>query len=508
TPVPPTVNGLNRSWPDFYGSAYGDSVFITDSYKAIEKKVIEEYNYEVIGGGGGYLLSLKYGLQTTDVLMVAYKTKNEQYYPDSTVFKGVKQPNLVIIKPGNCGPAFDQKDRYAWNYEFRNFYNIGSSNIVESSLKIAVKKLSSSGSDYQFRDSASKKLFTEIMSLTDSTGEVDFRNLRIAEGYYFFDLKYPVYFTRPFADPSLPDSNPAIYDSVNLEKVTPKYQIVVNYLTKEAVYNLEVPGQLIDGSVQVTIGGEAVPSNQYTVDYETGTVTFAEAYREKVIQAGTSLNISYQFMPWASFGTKTLAGLRGIYKFSEQAQLGGTWLYRSEQSLETKPRLGEEPKRMIVAGLDGFYKASPGFLTALANFLPGVETEAASNFEISAEAAANFPNPNTKGEVYLDDMDGTKLTDGLNLYRQGWVHSGLPDTSFHRTREQLAAKTFWYNPNTKVTQGQINTNLTDSTLFKDPVTTLKLHHQPDYAAGDSSWSGITQLLSRNGMDLSQSKLLN
>ncbi|MDP2806919.1 MAG: hypothetical protein Q8O74_02130, partial [bacterium] len=314
--------------------------------------------------------------------------------------------------------------------------------------------------------------------------------------------------TRPFDNVNLPVQNPAIYDSVNLEKVTPQYQIVVGYLTKEAVYTLDVPGQLIDGSVQVTIGGETVPSNQYTVDYETGTVTFAEAYREKVIQAGTSLNISYQYMPWASFGTKTLAGLRGIYKFSEQAQLGATWLYRSEQSLETKPRLGEEPTRMIVAGLDGFYKASPGFLTTLVNYLPGVETEAASSFEISGEAAANFPNPNTRGEVYLDDMDGAKLTDGLNLYRQGWVHSSIPDTSFHRTREHLAARTFWYNPTAKVTQGEINPAITDSTLRKDPVTTIKIHHQPDTVAGVNSWSGITQLLSKSGMDLSQSKLLN
>ena len=510
TPVPTTVNGLNRSWPDFYGSVYGDSVFITDSYKAIEKKVIEEYSYERIIGGG-YILNMEYGLQPTDVLMVAYKTKNEQYYPDSTIFKGVSQPNLAIIKPGNCRPPFDPIDRYAWNYEFRNFYNIGSSNIVESSLSIKVKKRTDGlEADYPERDSAGqKKLFTELMGLSDSNGVIYFQNLRLSKGYFYFNLMYPPYLTRPFDNDSLRVKNPAIYDSVNLEKVTPQYQIVVGYLTKEAVYSLEVPGQLIEGSVQVSIGGEVVPSNQYTVDYEAGTVTFAEAYREKVIQAGTSLNISYQFMPWASFGTKTLAGLRGIYKFNEQAQLGGTWLYRSEQSLETKPRLGEEPTRMIVAGLDGFYKASPGFLTALANHLPGVETEAASTFEISGEAAANFPNPNTRGEVYLDDMDGTKLTDGLNLYRQGWVNSSIPaDPLFPKTADQLARKTFWYNPTAKVTQGEINPAITDSTLRNDPVTTIKIHHQPDTAAGVNSWSGITQLLSKNGMDLSQSKLLN
>ncbi|MBI5806374.1 hypothetical protein HZA73_10050 [candidate division TA06 bacterium] len=501
------VFGLNRSWLDFNVM---DSVAFTRSYVAVEKKLIEEFKYERLGGGNGYLLTLAYGLQTTDALLVAYKTQNGQYYPDQTVFDTTSLPNVAVIKPENCRPADSlSRDGYAWNYEFRNFYNIGSNDIVESSLKIDVKKISSSGSDVQSRDSASGRLFTDLMSLTDSNGVIEFEKFgSISEGYFSFDLMPRPHWTRPFDDPVLPVRNPAIYDSSNLERVTPQYQIVISYLTKQAIYNLDVAGQLIEGSVQVSIGGENVPSSQYTVDYETGTVTFAEAYREKVIQAGTSLNISYQFMPWASFGTKTLAGMRGIYKLGEHAQLGGTWLYRSEQSLETKPRLGEEPKTMIVAGLDGYYKTSPGFLTALANYLPGVETEAASNFEVSGEAAANFPNPNTKGEVYLDDMDGTKLTDGLNLYRQGWVHSGLPDSSFHKTREQFAARAFWYNPTAKVTQGEINPAITDSTLRKDPVTTLKIYHQPDIAAGDSSWSGVTQLLSRNGMDLSQSKLLN
>ena len=505
------VYGINCSWLDF---STIDTTSDILGCKAIEKKVIEEYSYERIIGGRGYLLSLKYGLQANDVLLVSYKTKKGVSYPDSTLSGG--QAKLAIIKPSNCLPPNgvipNPLHGFAWNYELRNFYNIGSSNIVESSLNIKIKKRTTgSESDFLERDSVSKKRFTYLTELSDSNGVINFQNLRLSEGYFYFNLKYPPYLSRPFDHESLQVKNPAIYDSLNLEKVTPQYQIVVSYLTNEAVYALDVPGQLIEGSVQATISGETVPSNQYEVDYETGTVTFSEAYKEKIKQPGSQLNITYQFMPWASFGTKTLAGLRGIYKFNEQAQLGGTWLYRSEQSLETKPRLGEEPTRMIVAGLDGFYKANPGFLTNLVNYLPGIETEAPSNFEITGEAAANFPNPNTKGEVYLDDMDGTKLTDGLNLYRQGWVYSSLPaDTRFPKTAAQLSQKTFWYNPTAKVTQGEINPAITDETLKKDPVTTIKLHHQPDTISGPrlNSWTGITQLLSKNGIDLSQSKLLN
>jgi len=506
-----TVWGINRSLLDFAGY---DSIIDARSYLAAEKNVIEEFTIEMADSGKGYLLAFEYGLQSTDVLMVAYRTKGGRYYPDKTAFDTTYSglPHLAVIKPSLCQPPKDNIPDpihgLAWEYELRNFYNIGSSNILESSLKIQVKKRTfGREEDFLPSDSASGKLYTSLMGLTDSNGTIDQNYLRLSKGYFFFPQ------SEPFKDVILGVTNPAVYDSATLEKVTPQYQIAVSYLTKEAVFNLGVAGQLIEGSVQVNIGNETVPPNQYTVDYETGTVTFSEAYREKVLQAGTDLNINYQFLPWASFGTKTLAGLRGIYKFGEQAQLGGTWLYRSEQSLETKPRLGEEPTRMIVTGLDGSYKASPAFLTSLANYLPGVETEAASNFELTAEAAANFPNPNTKGEVYLDDMDGTKLTDGLNLYRQGWVHSSVPaDPRFRKTAAQLSQKVFWYNPTNKVTQGELNPSLTDSSLIKDPVTTLKIHLSGATnqlsPSGISAWAGLTQLISKSGVDLSQSKLLN
>ncbi|MDP2808227.1 MAG: hypothetical protein Q8O74_08865, partial [bacterium] len=180
-----TVNGLNRSLLDFNVSTIVDTI---GSYVAIEKKVIEEYSYERIIGGGSYLLSLEYGLQSTDVLMVAYRTKNERYYPDSTIFKGASQPNLTVIKPGNCRPPDTlSADGYAWNYEFRNFYNIGSSNIVESSLNIKVKKRTDGlEADFLERDSVSKKRFTYLMDLSDSNGVINFQNLRLSKGCFYF----------------------------------------------------------------------------------------------------------------------------------------------------------------------------------------------------------------------------------------------------------------------------------------------------------------------------------
>jgi hypothetical protein len=497
------VIALNRSWRDF---GMKDSVDTVGSYRMTDKKVQEEYSYEYVNNGdfsgnGAYFLLLKYGLQKDDMLGIAYRTARGYYYPDMSAFNS-DTDRVALLKPSNCQPptALGDGDGYAWEYELRNFYELRSANFAETSLRVTVKRVEgNTATDYKDTDSLGRGYIYLLGIDNDKNTVIDRGYYRMNDGLFYFPSCYP------FETDSLPVQNPAIYDSASLERVTAKYKIYISYLSNEAVYTLDVPGKLIEGSVKVTLNGEMVPAGQYQVDYDLNTVTFSEEYQQRIKQPGASLNFNYQFLPWASLGTKTLAGLRGVYKFSEKAQLGGTWLYRSEQSLETKPRLGEEPRRMIMAGLDGYYKSSPSFITSLADRLPLVETEAPSNFELSGEFAANFPNPNTRNEVFIDDMDGSKLTEGLTLYRQSWVRSSVP---YAKTGIQLAARTYWYNPTTRVLQKEINPNLTDETQRNEPVTTLKIHMVPDTTYGQSSWAGITQLLSKNGIDLSQSKLLN
>jgi hypothetical protein len=491
------LKAVNRSWVDFLGTSRVDTVGI---FNFLEKTPIEDYRFEKTSGP--YMLVMRYGLQNDDNLAVAYKTAKGFYYPDSSVFSAVQSDkHVALLKPSNCQPSGREPDGYAWNYEFRNFYDLRSTNIVESSLDIKIKRITgSSQNDYTYIDEKGKT-FAEVLGIKSSDGRLDAQYYRLADGYFYF------YEPRPFDFDSLTARNPAIYDSINLNNITAQYQIEISYLTNEAVYVLDVPGKLIEGSVTATIGGETVSPSQFVVDYEMNTVTFSEAYRQKIMQPGVEININYQFLPWASLGSKTLVGLRGLYKFNENTQLGGTWLYRSEQGLEDKPRLGEEPRRMIVAGLDGFYKASPAFMTKMVNGLPWLETEEPSNVELSGEFAANFPNPNTKGEVYVDDMEGTKLTESLNMSRQAWYHSSVP---VGKNAQLLAKKMFWYNPTNRVLQKEINPNLTDETQQNEPVTTLKFHLEPTISSSsnDKSWGGITQLLSKNGIDLSQSRLIN
>jgi hypothetical protein len=428
-------------------------------------------------------------------LGVAYKTVKGKYYPSKYDFDSTKL--LMLVKPANCQPP-DSINGYSWNYEKRNYYSLGTRGVDFSTLTMKIEYRI--GNEWVEYDSSKQKSFTEILEL-EKNGQLYDYYINQEEGYFFFPED------KPFINPDLPTVVNEIYDQKNLESYNPKYRFIITYKTSVAVYYLQAPGRLLEGTVKVTLNGATVPSNEYTVDYDLGTVTFSEKIRNDLQNSSANLNIDYQYLPSFALGSKTLAGMRGIYKFGENGQLGGTWMYRSEQSPDEKPRLGEEPRRIIVAGLDGSYQTGVDFLTTWVNAMPLVETDVPSTFKISGEFAGNFPNPNTKGQVYIDDMDGSKVSDELNLSRSTWVRTSVPPGKI----DSLLAETFyWYNPTTQVEMKEINPSITVETQEDAKITTLMFKYAAGHTGADTlgAWAGVTQLVSKTGLDLSQSKLLN
>lgn len=419
--------------------------------------------------------------------------------PDSVAI-GYDSLSVMLIKPLNCNPPGPAGENgYAWHYELRNFYDLGSRQITNLSLKLQKK---TGGNDYLEYDSTSRRSYLNLAGLDpDTNGTVDANYLRLGDDGYFFLPD-----TQPFNAAALPDPNPDLYRTPNPEQVQSKYRFVASYFSSDVSYRfLASTGRIIEGSVRASLNGVAIPASDYRVDYDIGEIEFInEDTKQRIKQQGAQLKIDYQYLPTFALGSKTLAGVRGVYKFSDKAVLGGTWLYRSEQTPEERPRLGEEPRRIIVAGLDGSVEANPEFLTRAADALPLVETEAASTVRVAGEFAANFPNPNTKGEVYVDDMDGTKQSDALAIDRRYWSHCGKPPS---KEDSLYAAQCYWYNPTDRPTQGQINPDMTDENAKDDPVSTLRLHVSPQ-GADASSWAGITTVISKSGMDFTERKLLN
>lgn len=495
---------INRSWKDFAGQ---------DTQK-IETHVMEEkrspdfftYNVPHISPRPNYLY-LRQGLGDDDVLGVAYKVRNRYTGvvswvpdPDSSITNpDTTVPHYVmLIKPSRCRPP-DPVNGYAWNYELRNFYDLGARQIANLSLKLQKR----AGTDFIENDSASQKTFLHLIGLdSDENGAVDIDWVKAGDDGYFFTPD-----SLPFNSSTLPDPNPALYNTVTYDPALSKYRFVAAYSSAEASYQfLQSTGRIIDGSVRVFLNDQPVPASHYRVDYDIGEIEFTnEETRQAIKQPNARLRIDYQYLPSFALGSKTLAGVRGVYKFSDKAVLGGTWLYRSEQTPEDKPRLGEEPRRIIVAGLDGSVEANPGFLTRAADALPLVETEVESSVRLAGEYAANFPNPNTKGQVYIDDMDGAKQSDGLVLDRLYWSHSSAP---WGKPDSLYAARCYWYKPDIVRTMGEINTAITDEHTRNETVSpTMRFHVEP-LNSDTGSWAGITTVVSQSGMDFTERKLLN
>lgn len=495
---------LDYSWRDFgYHPSRVDTLY-GGPIRIMPKEEVQDFILDSRTSGIFYT---KYSLDRSQILAVAAKIVNRgqvRYYPDSTAFYPdlYATPNLAVIKGSNPQPPND-RNGYSWLYEERRFYDLRKPQIIASSLKVRIYKETGSNVVLE-RDTVipGRPTFLHQLGLdADDNGEVDPEFLRLGDqGFFYFP------YAQPFAMSSLiSDTNAVIYNKVELEPSDSKYRLAITYLTATAIFNLRAPGRIIDGSVRVYLDGRLLSEGDYQIDYDNGLVTFSPAVSDQVNRPGAQLKIDYKYYPIFSLGSKTLAGIRGLYKFNESSHLGATWMYRSERSLETKPRLGEEPRRIIVAAMDGSFQARPEILTRLADALPGVETEAASNLSFSGEVAANFPNPNTQGRVYLDDMEGAKVSDEFSLLRSSWVRSSVP---VGKQADQLAARFYWYNPRLYVTMGELNPGLTDENEKSQRVTTLKMHLVPDSAAGVNSWAGITTVLSKTGLDFSERKLLN
>lgn len=94
------------------------------------------------------------------------------------------------------------------------------------------------------------------------------------------------------------------------------------------------------------------------------------------------------------------------------------------------------------------------------NHLPGINTDAESRFVLSGELAASFPNPNTSGKAYIDDMEGTESSLSLQTMRQSWHRSSAPGD--YSVFDNPPGTLQWYNFTNRWLMRQIITNCPDA----------------------------------------------
>ncbi len=288
------------------------------------------------------------------------------------------------------------------------------------------------------------------------------------------------------------------------------YQIEARYTTPTPTYTLN-RFNILEGSERVRLNGSLLNrGSDYDIDYEFGILTF------KTPEANlpdAQIEVDFEFVPLFGQSKESLAGISGTYNFDAQTKLSSSWLFFSKASPELRPRLGQEPSRILVGNLFGQWLKNPASFTNLVNAIPLVNSEEESEIQVQGEVAVSLPNPNTKNEIYIDDMEGVEDSRDLTISRGLWVPASEPigpvTPEADLNRVQVDPYPFnWYNPDNVVRRKEVFPELTGQQEGEDFLQVLEFAVRPEEGADDPGrWMGVMRNLSVTGEDFSQKKFL-
>ncbi len=389
-----------------------------------------------------------------------------------------EEDDLVPDANGHLGPYHS-----TWNMMMRNIYSLGTAGLDGGSLEVRIENVRTIIGTRDVQEET-KLSYLRIFGLDQENKE----GIRIPDGliddrkgilnFYYGYMMFPWY--EPFnlsrddiayylamevdennnPIPDEEDYNQA--DSVmahlelNNEIYTdyisnPKneYNIVVEATSGSRTFQLNT-FDIIEGTEVVTVDGERLSKGVgYDINYSSGVVTL-KGDMLLTMSPDAKVSIDYQHKPMIGGGKSSLIGFSANMDLSTNSKLNASFLYNSVGSPRYNPRLGDEPTMNMAADINGSFQLSPDWMTSVANLLPRVDTDANSSLSINGEIAMSIPNPNRKGEAYIDDMEGIEDSRQLGLIRRMWYEASPPVDPFNPGQflDPMSEETefYWYNP--------------------------------------------------------------
>ncbi|MFC1475510.1 cell surface protein SprA, partial [Candidatus Zixiibacteriota bacterium] len=419
--------------------------------------------------------------------------------------------SLKLIKSTgrNAGDAI-------WDYEWKNVYYLNTTNIDPAAFELDIYKgPPGSENDISNLNHQDGTPYLQIFGLDvyndngiwgkpdDKIDNADYL-LDLERGHLLFPNRRPfdpftagiykedtAFIVGNFPEGGLAERLPVIYQSSTVSELrdSSKYYIRIGtYGVRQAHYSLKTIN-ILEGSETVTLDGRKLTRGvDYDIDYEFGDITF---HSERALDPNAELTIDYEYAPFISGEKKTLFGMRASYDTGPNFKIGSSFLYKARKSTDRKPKLGQEKSKSMIGEVDFDYSVQPQWMTEMTNGLPLVETSAKSSLRISGEIARSMPDPNTEGQVILDDFEGVEYTTGLGRYRYFWTKSSPPDQTIWPNRtSETRCKLVWYNPfkdefkSDEVYDREYDDN---RTIPQHPGKVLVLEISPE---STESWAGI------------------
>ena len=369
----------------------------------------------------------------------------------------------------------------SWDYEMKYIYALPAANISPGSFEMKIfKDKKGAGEDEEFV--SGETTFLQYFGMAKHDGTIDDGN------YVDYDMGIVIFpFEKPFLELPDPDS---IYDVRITANIGRKYYIWMRYKGIQKRYSLGL--NILEGSERVVMDGKELTRGvHYDINYDFGELTFRTGV---ITDPNARISIDYQYLPFMQTASKNLLGARlnydrGVLKF------GSTFIYHSSSSFDKRPKLGNEPTQILLGEIDGRYSTTPALFTKLVDLIPLVETDAPSSFGVNFDVGLSAPNPNTKGEVYIDDMEGTRSSTSLGIGRTNWSYGSAPPDKNLNDFEPLR----WYNPREKIKRVEIFPYLPEYRQ-EETQTILRLEC-------GGGWGSLLSLISRDGADFEKSEFL-
>jgi hypothetical protein len=527
-------DALGKAYPGRYKQLFmedGDFALIRD-YAPGENQV------RYIG------IELATRLENTRRLVVRYRAKNSNgdefivgnykgYKPTNSAQTGFVGEVLCLMDSDSASTGVAETDP-TWNMMMRNVYSLGSSQIDPKSLRIRIEDTSNNSNKNIHPASGLSYLrifgLDRVINATGLPGRDDLVDNTLGvidydRGYLMFPYFEPFNPTHAvihtflndetdprevgFADSTL-SLDKKLYTTTdeNIKQNDHHYVIVVESSSGQRVFQLAAY-DIIEGSETVTVDGTRLARDaDYTIDYASGTVIL-----KANILPDSKVNIDYQHKPLVGGGKNSLLGFSANLNLSQNSRVNGTFLYSSMGSPKYLPRLGEEPARMMAADLNGSFVFHPKAMTAAANLLPRVDTNAQSTLNVGGEVAVSLPNPNVKGDANIDDMEGVEEASPVNLLRKGWYPAspaykivGEVDSLYGPERQSAFR---WYNAARTGKQEYLITSRRDLNpgLDERENSTVSSLFLSAISPGPGQWSGIMTGFPGGGLDLSNVQYL-
>ncbi len=379
----------------------------------------------------GYI-SLKTGLQTDQVLAVAYEfTYGGQTYQVGE-FAGDNTETSQALFVKSLKNTSNNPQQGNWDLMMKNVYYLAST-VEKSNFRLDIKYQSDTAGVYLIYIPEQRVKDVTLLKLL-GCDRLDNNNKAHPNGFFDFVSGYTVNNGRVF----LPSAEPfgdylrkqlmnkgltgdvaekyvysQLYDSTKTvaKQIAEKNKFMMTGQYKGRSANVisldayNVP----QGSVVVTAGGVTLQEgSDYSVDYSAGEVTILN---QSIIDAGTNVNVSLESNTDYGMQRKTMVGLNWEYDFSKNFQLGGTLMHLSEQALVSKVGMGEEPLRNTIWGLNVNWKQDSQWLTSILDKIPFLNVKEPSHITFTGEFAqliAGTAGGTQDNASYIDDFENTK----------------------------------------------------------------------------------------------------